>query len=203
MRDPEGSEGTIHPSAQVEDGVRVEPGAVVGARVEIGRGTVVTAGAIVGEGVAIGRDCFIGANAVLQHALIGNRAIIHAGAAIGRDASGFDRGLAKGGRIGRVIIQDDVEIGANAAIDRGIDGDTVVGEGTNIDNQVQIAHNAAIGRHCTIAARAGISASVRVGDGAEVAAERLVREDVAPGDRFGGERGAADEGVVSRDGRTA
>jgi UDP-3-O-[3-hydroxymyristoyl] glucosamine N-acyltransferase len=199
--------GTVHPDAHLEDGVRVEPGAVVGARAEIGRGTIVSAGAVIGEAVAIGRDCFVGANAVVQHALIGNRVILHPGVSIGQDGFGFAPGPGghlKVPQIGRVIIQDDVEIGANTTIDRGANRDTVVGEGTKIDNQVQIAHNVEIGRHCIIVAQVGISGSVRlgdfvaiggqsgvnghvsIGDGAQIAAVSVVHDDVPAGARWGG-----------------
>ncbi len=199
--------GTIHPDARLEEEVRVEPGAVIGAHAEIGRGTVVAAGAVIGESVAIGRDCSIGANATIQYALIGNRVIIHPGVSIGQDGFGFAPGPAghlKVGQVGRVVIQDDVEIGANTTIDRGANRDTVVGEGTKIDNQVQIAHNVEIGRHCLIVAQVGISGSarlgdfvaiggqsgvnghVRIGDGAQIAAVSVVHDDVPPGARWGG-----------------
>jgi UDP-3-O-[3-hydroxymyristoyl] glucosamine N-acyltransferase len=199
--------GTVHPQARLEDGVHIEPGAVIGARAEIGRGAVIAAGAVIGEAVAIGRDCSIGANAVIQHALIGNRVIIHPGVCIGQDGFGFvmgPRGHAKVAQIGRVIIQDDVEIGANTTIDRGANRDTVVGEGTKIDNQVQIGHNVEIGRHCIIVSQVGISGStrlgdfvaiggqtgvnghVRIGDGAQIAAVSVVHSDVPAGARWGG-----------------
>lgn len=199
--------GTVHPTARLEPGVRVEPGAVVGARAEIGRGTVIAAGAVVAEGVAIGRDCHIGCQATIQHALIGDRVIVHPGARIGQDGFGFamgPRGHRKVAQIGRVIIQDDVEIGANTCIDRGANRDTVIGEGTKIDNQVQIGHNVEIGRHCVIVAQVGISGSARlgdfvaiggqsgvnghvsVGDGAQIAAVSVVHGDVPPGARWGG-----------------
>jgi UDP-3-O-[3-hydroxymyristoyl] glucosamine N-acyltransferase len=203
----EGRSGTIHPDARLEDDVRIEPGAVIGAAAEIGRGTVIAAGAVIGEAVAIGRDCSIGANAVVQHALIGNRVIVHPGVCIGQDGFGFvpgPKGHMKVAQVGRVIIQDDVEIGANTSIDRGANRDTVIGEGTKIDNQVQIAHNVEIGRHCLIVAQVGISGSaklgdfvaiggqsgvnghVRIGDGAQIAAVSVVHGDVPPGARWGG-----------------
>jgi UDP-3-O-[3-hydroxymyristoyl] glucosamine N-acyltransferase len=199
--------GTVHPEARLEDDVRVEPGAVIGARAEIGRETIVAAGAVIGEAVAIGRACSIGANAVIQHALIGNRVIVHPGVCIGQDGFGFALGPSghlKVAQVGRVIIQDDVEIGANTTIDRGANRDTVIGEGTKIDNQVQIAHNVEIGRHCVIVAQVGISGSVRIGDfvaiggqsgvnghvaigdGAQIAAVSVVRDDVPAGARWGG-----------------
>jgi UDP-3-O-[3-hydroxymyristoyl] glucosamine N-acyltransferase len=199
--------GTVHRQARLEDGVVVEPGAVVGARAEIGRGTIIAAGAVIGEGVAIGRDCFVGPHASIGHALIGNRVIIHGGVRIGQDGFGFamgPRGHLKVAQIGRVVIQDDVEIGANTTIDRGANRDTVVGEGTKIDNQVQIGHNVEIGRHCIIVAQVGISGSARlgdfvaiggqsgvnghvnIGDGAQIAAVSVVHGDVPAGARWGG-----------------
>ena len=204
---PSALEGIVHPDARLEGEVRVEPGAVVGARAEIGRGSVISAGAVVGEAVAIGRNCFVGANASIQFALIGNRVIIHPGVRIGQDGFGFvmgREGHRKVAQIGRVIIQDDVEIGANTTIDRGANRDTVVGEGTKIDNQVQIAHNVEVGRHCIIVAQVGISGSARlgdfvviggqsgvnghvtIGDGAQIAAVSVVHGDVPAGARWGG-----------------
>src|SRR5262249_4538357 len=120
----------VHPSARLENGVTIDPGAVIGPRAEIGSGTVIGAGATIGAGVRVGRDCAIGANVSISHALIGDRVIIHPGCAIGQDGFGFARG-ARGAhkipQVGRVIIQDDVEIGANSTIDRGAIRDTVIG----------------------------------------------------------------------------
>jgi len=199
--------GIVHPEARLEDGVRIEPGAIVGARAEIGRGTVVAANAVVGEGVAIGRDCFIGANASIQFALIGNRVIIHPGVVVGHDGFGFamgPNGHTKVAQIGRVIVQDDVEMGANTAIERGANRDTVVGEGTKLGSQVQIGHNVEVGRHCILVSQVGIAGSARlgdfvviggqsgvnghvhIGDGARIAAVSVVHNDVPPGSRWGG-----------------
>jgi UDP-3-O-[3-hydroxymyristoyl] glucosamine N-acyltransferase len=199
--------GIVHPDACLEEGVRVEPGAVVGARAEIGRGTVIAAGAVVGEAVAIGRDCFVGANAAIQHALIGNRVIIHPGVSIGHDGFGFAMGAQghlKVAQIGRVIVQDDVEIGANSGIERGSNRDSVVGEGTKMGSQVQIGHNVEIGRHCVLVSQVGIAGSarlgdfvviggqtgvnghVKIGDGAHIAAVSAVHKDVPAGARWGG-----------------
>lgn len=200
-------QGLVHPQARLEEGVHVEPGAIVGAHAEIGRGTIVSANAVVAQGVAIGRDCSIGAGVTIQHALIGDRVIIHPGARIGQDGFGFAmgaRGHTKVPQIGRVIIQDDVEIGANTTIDRGANRDTVIGEGTKIDNQVQIGHNVQIGRHCIVVAQVGIAGSARIGDfvaiggqvgvaghvtigdGARIAAASGVHSDVPAGSRWGG-----------------
>jgi UDP-3-O-[3-hydroxymyristoyl] glucosamine N-acyltransferase len=157
----------VHASARVEAGVIIDPLAVIGPEAEIGTGTLIAAGAVIGPQVAIGRNCAIGAGVTVQHALIGDRVIIHPGARIGQDGFGYlpsPQGHQKIPQVRRVIIQDDVEIGANVTIDRGSTRDTVVGEGTKIDNLVQIAHNVVIGRHCLIASQAGISGSVKVGD---------------------------------------
>ena len=174
----------VHPSARLEAGVTVDPLAVIGPRAEIGAGTLIAAGAVIGPGVAIGRDCAIGAGASVLHALIGDRVIIHPGARIGQDGFGFlpsAQGHQKIPQTRRVIIQDDVEIGANVTIDRGSTRDTVVGEGTKIDNLVQIAHNVSIGRHCLIAAQTGISGSAKVGDFVMMAGQVGIADHVAIG----------------------
>jgi UDP-3-O-[3-hydroxymyristoyl] glucosamine N-acyltransferase len=157
----------VHSSARLENGATIDPGAVVGPRAEIGAGTVIGAGAVIGPDVRVGRDCAIGANTTIAHALIGDRVIIHPGCAIGQDGFGYargPRGHRKIPQIGRVIIQDDVEIGANTTIDRGGIRDTVIGEGTKIDNLVQIGHNVSIGRHCIIVSQCGISGSCVIED---------------------------------------
>jgi UDP-3-O-[3-hydroxymyristoyl] glucosamine N-acyltransferase len=164
----DGSEaGGVHPSARIEEGAVIEAGAIIGREARIGRGTTVAAGAVIGYRVTVGRGGFIGPHASLTHALVGDRVIIHAGARIGQDGFGFAMG-AKGHlkvpQIGRVIIQDDVEVGANSTIDRGALKDTIIGEGTKIDNLVQIAHNVVIGRHCVICALVGIAGSAVLED---------------------------------------
>lgn len=143
----------------------------------------------------------------MTNSLVGNRVTLHAGTSIGQDGFGFAMGRAghqKVPQIGRVIIQDDVEIGANTTIDRGALRDTVIGEGTKIDNLVQIGHNVVIGRHCIIVAQTGISGSAELGDfvalggqvgvvghvkigaGAQIAGSSNVRGNVPPGARWGG-----------------
>src|SRR5580700_387918 len=157
----------VHPSARLEANVTLDPLAVIGAHAEIGAGTVIAVGAVIGPGVCIGRDCAIGAGATIQHALIGDRVIIHPGVRIGQDGFGYlpsPKGLQKIPQTRRVIIQDDVEIGANSTIDRGATRDTVIGEGTKIDNLVHIGHNCCIGRHCVLVSQTGISGSVIVED---------------------------------------
>jgi UDP-3-O-[3-hydroxymyristoyl] glucosamine N-acyltransferase len=157
----------VHPTARLEAGVVVDPLAVIGPRAEIGAGTLIGPSAVIGPDVRIGRNCAIGANASVLCSLIGDRVIIHPGARIGQDGFGYlpsPRGHQKIPQTRRVIIQDDVEIGANTTIDRGASRDTVIGEGTKIDNQVQIGHNCSIGRHCLIVSQVGISGSTTVGD---------------------------------------
>ena len=197
----------IDPTARLEADVFVEPLAVIGANVEIGSGTTIGAGAVIGKGVKIGRDCSIAAGASILCSLIGNNVIIHNGARIGQDGFGYapgPRGMIKIVQIGRVIIQDHVEIGANTTIDRGTMDDTVIGEGTKIDNQVQIGHNVRIGRHCGIVSQVGIAGSSRlgngvmlggasavnghvtIGDGVQIAALSGVVSDVPAGQRYGG-----------------
>ncbi len=197
----------VDPSARMEDGVTIEPGAVIGPRAEIGGGTVIGANAVIGTEVRIGRECSIGAGASISNALIGDRVIVHPGCKIGQDGFGFvmgGKGHVKVPQVGRVIIQDDVEIGAGTSIDRGAIRDTVIGEGTKIDNLVQVGHNVVIGRHCILVAQTGISGSstledfvvlgarvglnnnVTVGEGAQLAATSNVNSDVPAGARWGG-----------------
>jgi UDP-3-O-[3-hydroxymyristoyl] glucosamine N-acyltransferase len=197
----------IHPEARIEDGVIVDPGAVIGPRAEIGAGTTIASNAVIGPDVRIGRNCWIGPQSSVLYALVGDRVVLHAGVRIGQDGFGFAIGSKshmKVPQVGRVIIQDDVEIGANTTIDRGALDDTVIGEGTKIDNLVQVGHAARIGRHCIIVAQAGISGSTTVGDfvmlggqvgiaghlnvgsRAAVAAQSGVVRDVAAGTRIAG-----------------
>jgi UDP-3-O-[3-hydroxymyristoyl] glucosamine N-acyltransferase len=197
----------IHPSAKVDNGAVVDPGAVIGPRAEIGTGTVIGAGAVIGPKVRIGRDCSIGAGSTITHATLGDRIIVHPGCRIGQDGFGYvptAKGHVKVPQIGGVVIQDDVEIGAGTTIDRGAMRDTVIGEGTKIDNLVQIAHNVQIGRHCIIVAQTGIAGSVTiedfvvlgarvgiiphmtVGKGAQIAARSSIAKPVPPGARWGG-----------------
>lgn len=202
-----GGAKAIDETARIEDGAIIESGAMIGPEAQIGRGARIAAGAVIGYRVAIGRESYIGAGATVTHALIGNRVIIHAGARLGQDGFGFAMGASghyKVRQVGRVIVQDDVEIGANSTIDRGALKDTIIGEGTKIDNLVQIAHNVVIGRHCVIAAQTGISGStiledfvamggqcgtvghIRIGAGAQIGAQSGVASDIPRGERWGG-----------------
>lgn len=197
----------VAPDARVEPGAIVEAGAVIGPLATIGAGAIISPNAVIGRACQIGRNTYVGPGASIQAALIGDRVIIHAGVSIGSDGFGFvpgRRGLEKMPQIGRVIIQDNVEIGANTTIDRGALADTVIGEGTKIDNLVQIGHNVSIGRSCAIAAltgiggstkigdfvmiggRTGIADHVTIGDGAQLAGGTGVMEDIPAGSRMGG-----------------
>ena len=197
----------VSASARLESGVTAEPGAVIGPRAEIGSGTIIGASAVIGAGVRIGRECSIGSGSVISHALIGDRVIMHPGCKIGQDGFGFvmeGRERLKIPQVGRVIIQDDVEIGAGTTIDRGAIRDTVVGEGTKIDNLVQVGHNVTIGRHCVLVSQVGIAGSTTledfvvlgarvgvnndatIGEGAQIAATSIVKGDVPAGARWGG-----------------
>lgn len=198
---------SLHPAARLEAGVIVEPGAVIGPGAEVGAGTVIGPHAVIGPMVRVGRDCRIGAHVSITHAFIGDRVVIHPGARLGQDGFGFAlsaRRHEKTPQLGRVIVQDEVEIGANTTIDRGALQDTVIGEGAKIDNLVQIGHNVAIGRGCVIAAQTGLAGSceigdfvllggqvgvaphVRIGRNAAVAAKSGVIRDVPAGARVGG-----------------
>jgi UDP-3-O-[3-hydroxymyristoyl] glucosamine N-acyltransferase len=197
----------IHPTAHLEDGVIVDPLAVIGPDVEIGAGSVIGSGAVIAADVRIGRDCNVGAGSTIQFALIGNNVLIHPGCHIGQDGYGFIFGSEshlKVPQTGRVIIQNDVEIGAATTIDRGSLRDTVIGQGTKIDNQVQIGHNVTIGRNCLVAAQCGLAGSltlgdnvalgakvginnhVTIGDGAQVTAMSAVKDSVPARGRWGG-----------------
>jgi UDP-3-O-[3-hydroxymyristoyl] glucosamine N-acyltransferase len=197
----------LHPTAHLEDDVIVDPLAVIGPGAEIGAGTVIGSGAVIGPNVRIGRDCDIGAGTTIQFALIGNNVLVHPGCHIGQDGFGFVFNSGRQIKVpqtGRVLIQNDVEIGAGTTIDRGSLRDTVIGEGTKIDNQVQIGHNVTIGRHCLLAAKAalggsltigdhvalgagvGINNHVNIGDGAQITAMSGVKDDVPARGRWGG-----------------
>jgi UDP-3-O-[3-hydroxymyristoyl] glucosamine N-acyltransferase len=201
------SQAHIDETASVEEDVTIEPGAVIGAHAAIGSGAIICAGAVIGHHCQIGRDSYISARAVLQHTLLGDRVIVHSGVSAGQDGFGFAMGPAghlKVPQLGRVIIQDDVEIGAGTCIDRGTTRDTIIGEGTKIDNLVQIGHNVEVGRHCVLVGHVGIAGSsvledfvaiggqsgiaghIRIGMGAQIAAASNVKDDVPAGARWAG-----------------
>jgi UDP-3-O-[3-hydroxymyristoyl] glucosamine N-acyltransferase len=198
----------IHPSAIVADGALVDPTAEIGplavieTGAEIGPGCRIGPCAVIGSGVIVGRDCRIGAHVSLSYALLGARVYVYPGARIGQEGFGFaysKDGFLSVPQLGRVIIEDDVEVGANTTIDRGSSQDTVIGAGSRLDNLVQIGHNVVLGRCCVIVAQVGISGStvledfvrvggqagmaghLRIGQGAEIGAQAGVISDLAPG----------------------
>ncbi len=163
----------VHPSASIGAGAQVAasaeigPLAVIGAGARVGDRAVIGAGTIIGDGTAIGADTLLHAHVTIYHdCVVGARCILHSGCVIGADGFGM---APEAGRwvkipqVGRVVLGDDVEVGANTAIDRGALGDTVVEEGVKIDNLVQIAHNCRIGAHTAIAGCAGIAGSAVIG----------------------------------------
>ncbi|HEX2116850.1 MAG TPA: UDP-3-O-(3-hydroxymyristoyl)glucosamine N-acyltransferase [Alphaproteobacteria bacterium] len=197
----------IDPTAAIGPGCRIDPGAVIAAGVEIGPRCHIGAHTVIAAGVVIGADCRIGPNTAISHAVIGARVEIGSCCTIGGPGFGFVAsagGLLRVPQLGRVVIEDDVKIDANCAVDRGANGDTVIGTGTVIDNLVQIGHNVRIGRHCAIAGQTGIAGSTEIGDGvliggqvaisdhlkigagARIALKSGVCRDVEPGSSVGG-----------------
>jgi UDP-3-O-[3-hydroxymyristoyl] glucosamine N-acyltransferase len=187
---------TVPADCDIGANVVIEAGVRLGARCRIGPNTVI------GAGVEMGEDCRVGANVTLSHCLIGARVVLHPGVRIGQAGFGFAPDAqvpVKVPQLGRVVIGDDVDIGANTTIDRGSGHDTVIGPGTMIDNLVQIGHNVVLGRGCVLAGQVGISGSTRLGDfvmaggqagfaghlrigtGARIAAKAGLMRDVDPG----------------------
>ncbi len=157
----------VDPSATIGERVVLGPGVVIGPGAEIGDGTRIGPNTVIGRGVAVGRNSEIGSNCTISNAYIGDEVLILPGAQIGQPGFGFASGPAghvKIPQIGRVILQDRVEIGACTTIDRGALGDTVIGEGTKLDNLIQIGHNTHIGRHNILVAQSGIAGSCEFGD---------------------------------------
>ncbi len=174
----------IHPSAVVEPSARIDPGAAVGPLsyvgrdVRVGARSVIEAGCYLGDNVAIGGDCRLYPRVVIYHdCVIGDRVILHSGAVIGADGFGLakdDGRWLKIPQIGRVVIGDDVEIGANTTVDRGALDDTVIEEGVKLDNQIQVAHNVRIGAHTAMAGCVGIAGSARIGSHCTVGGAAMI-----------------------------
>lgn len=186
----------VHPSARLAGDVALAPGVVVGPDVEIGSGTRIGPNTVIARGVAIGRNCEIGSNVSISHAYVGDQVLILSGAQIGGPGFGFASGAqghVKIPQLGRVILQDRVEIGSCTALDRGALGDTVVGEGSKIDNLVQIGHNTHIGRHVVIAGHCGIAGSCELGDFVIVGGQVGIADHAKIGD---GARLAARTGAI-------
>lgn len=197
------------PRTQREN-TRIHSSAIIDESAEIGSGAIIGCNVYIGPGVVVGADCHLGAGTTITHSIIGGGVRILPGARIGQAGFGFvatPDGLIRMPQLGRVLIGDDVEIGANTTIDRGALEDTVIGKGTKIDNLVQIGHNARIGRNCVIAAQSGISGScvlgdgvmlggqvgladhLTIGDGAQIAAGSGLMRDVPPNEKWGGRPG--------------
>jgi UDP-3-O-[3-hydroxymyristoyl] glucosamine N-acyltransferase len=154
-------------SAAVDATTEVGPHAVIEANAEIGPRCRIGPGAVIGAGVVLGPECRIGAHVSISHAILGARVYVYPGARIGQEGFGFTisaLGFQTVPQLGLVILEDDVEVGANSTIDRGSLRDTVIGAGTRLDNLVQVAHNVRIGRYCAVAALVGISGSVEIED---------------------------------------
>jgi UDP-3-O-[3-hydroxymyristoyl] glucosamine N-acyltransferase len=191
----------VHSTAVLGAGVEVAPSATVGAYAVIGDGARVGervrvgAHAVVGHGCTLGDDAVVHAHATLYDGVtLGERAVIHSGARVGKEGFGFvwdGTGHRRIPQVGGCRIEADVEIGCNTTVDRGSIGDTVVGQGSKIDNLVQIGHNCRIGRHVVIISQVGISGSTRVGDGAVLAGQAGVggHLEIGAGARVGGQAG--------------
>jgi UDP-3-O-[3-hydroxymyristoyl] glucosamine N-acyltransferase len=214
VRQPALPPAGVHPSAVIHPGAEIAPDASVGEQAVVMPGAVVgprcvvMAGSYVGAGVRLGASCLLHPHAVVHHGcLIGDRVILHSGVVVGSDGFGYDTRDGRHVKIpqsGIVVVENDVEIGANTTIDRARFGRTVIGEGTKIDNLVMIAHNVVIGKHCIICAQVGIAGSarigdyvilagqaglvghIRIGDGAIVGAQTGVSNDIGPGARVVG-----------------
>ena len=185
----------VHPTAILGDGCAVAAGAVIAAAARLGPRCIIDANAVIGAAVELGAHCTVGAGASISHAILGDRVVVYPGARIGQDGFGFAMDPVAHIRIpqlGRVLIDDDVEVGANTTIDRGSGPDTIIGRGTMIDNLVQIGHNVEIGRGCVIVAQVGISGSTKIGDHVVVAGHAGIAGHLSIGD---GARISAKSGV--------
>jgi UDP-3-O-[3-hydroxymyristoyl] glucosamine N-acyltransferase len=187
----------VDPQAWVDPSAEIGPLAVIGARAEIGAGCHIGAGAVIGVGVVMGEGCRVGALASVSHAIIGRRVYVYPGARIGQEGFGFAvtaAGFRTVPQLGRVILEDDVEIGANSTVDRGASHDTVIGAGSRIDNLIQIGHNVQLGRGCLMAAQSGISGSTVIGDHVQIGAQAGLNGHVTIGSKS---RIGAQAGVMS------
>jgi UDP-3-O-[3-hydroxymyristoyl] glucosamine N-acyltransferase len=206
--------GGVHPSAVVGENVRlgedvsIGPCAVVGEDARIGAGSRIEAGAVIGEGVCIGEGCRIYPRAVLYPGTtLGNRVVVHAGAVLGADGFGYVRDSVTGAytqfpQQGTLLIEDDVEIGANTTIDRGALQQTKIGRGTKFDNLVHVGHNCEIGEDVILVALTGISGSSTVGNGAVIAGQVGIGDHahIGPGVILGGQAGVLSGKTVTNEG---
>lgn len=197
----------VDDTADIGNNAHIQHGVYIGKHVKIGDNVYIEPNAVIEDHVVIGDNCRIGSNASVSHALIGNNVRLYPGVRVGQDGFGFaidPQGHVKVPQLGRVIIEDHVEIGANTTIDRGAGPDTVIGQGTWIDNLVQIGHNVVIGKGCIIVAKVGISGStkiedfvaiggqagiaghLKIGAGARIAAQAGVMSDIPAGSEYMG-----------------
>ncbi len=197
----------IDPTASVGTSTNIAPGAVIGARAEIGSNCTVGPNSVIGNGVIVGNECHIGPSVSIQYSIIGSGVRLYAGARIGEAGFGFasgDEGHVTVPQLGRVIIRDGAEVGANSTIDRGSAGDTVIGRGCRIDNLVQIGHNVILGDGCIVVAQVGISGStqldnyvvvggqvgiaghLKIGNGAQIAAQSGVMNNLPGAAKYAG-----------------
>ncbi|MBO4519662.1 MAG: UDP-3-O-(3-hydroxymyristoyl)glucosamine N-acyltransferase [Alphaproteobacteria bacterium] len=204
---PKAEKTIVHPKAVIAstavigEGSRIDAGAVIGENVTLGKNCHICPNAVIGDNVVMGDDCIVGENASVLYTLAGNQVYIYPGARIGQDGFGFfmsPKGHTKIPQLGRVIIGNDVEIGANTTIDRGALDDTIVGDGARLDNLVQFGHNVQTGKCCVVVSQAGIAGSTHLGDfvvlagqvgvaghlnigsGAQIAGQSGVMRDVEP-----------------------
>ena len=204
---PKAEKTTIHPkavvaeSANIGEGTKIDAGVVIGENVTLGKHCHIRPNAVIGDNVVMGDDCIVGENASVLNTLAGNQVYIYPGARIGQDGFGFfmsPKGHTKIPQLGRVIIGNDVEIGANTTIDRGALDDTIIGDGSRLDNLVQFGHNVQTGKCCVVVAQAGVAGSTHLGDfvvlagqvgiaghlnigsGAQIAGQSGVISDVGP-----------------------
>ncbi|MBI5527842.1 MAG: UDP-3-O-(3-hydroxymyristoyl)glucosamine N-acyltransferase [Deltaproteobacteria bacterium] len=188
-RIPKGVSNRAHiaPTARIEDGAAIMAGAFIDAETFIGRNTIVYPNAFIGYRAKVGAECRIYASVTIrERCQIGDRCIIHPGAVIGADGFGFNsdaQGHHKVPQIGRVVIEEDVEIGANCTIDRGTVGDTVIGRGVKLDNLIQVGHNVRIGEFTVIAAQTGISGSTKIGEWAQIGGQAGFAGHIIVGNR--------------------
>jgi len=198
----------IAPDALIQKNVSIGENVVIGSRTRIGIGSVIEANAVIGANVVIGEDCFVRPNSTIYpYTEIGNRVIIHSGAVLGSDGFGYNfdgKAHLKIHHVGKVVVGDDVEIGANSCIDRATIGQTRIGKGTKIDNLVQVGHNCTIGNHAILCSQVGLAGNTEVGnyvylagqvgaaghlkihDGAMVGAQSGISRDIPPNGKFFG-----------------
>lgn len=174
----------ISPKASIAPTAIIGPGVVVMAGARIGERSFIGPGCVIGPGVQIGDDCQFGPQCTISHAVLGDRCILSSGVRVGEAGFGYvagPTGAETVPQLGRVLIADAVHLGANTTVDRGALHDTLIGEGTKIDNLVQIAHNCQIGRHVLIASQTGVSGSCIVGDGVMIGGQAGMADHLAIG----------------------